>query len=322
MSGNSLKLFGLPSPTRDLPTNQLCAEILRETNYSIEELALHVSLKEPLLVPDQKAAYNAILHYVEESKGGIFFLDAPGGTGKTFILNLLLAKIRQRKKIAHAVASSGIASTLLRGGRTAHSAFKLPLNLAHGDHPVCDISIGSGQFKVLQQCTAIIWDECTMVHKKAPEALHHTLQDLRGNNELMGGSTVVLARAFRQTLPIIPRSTAADELNACLKASHLWRYVKTFTLTTNMRVHLTGDASAATFSEQPLMVGDGKAPPDPNTGLIQFLRNFCNIVFSVDELNANVFPDIHHNYRRHEWLCERGILTPKNDCVHIVNLQI
>ena len=300
MSGKSLQLLGLPSPTGELPTNQLCAEILRETNYNIEELALHVSLNEPLLVPDQRAAYNAILHHVEENKGGIFFLDAPGGTGKTFILNLLLAKIRQRKKIALAVASSGIASTLLRGGRTAHSAFKLPLNLAHGDHPVCDISKGSGQAKVLQQCTAIIWDECTMAHKKALEALHHTLQDLRANNELMGGSTVVLAGDFRQTLPIIPRSTPADELNACLKASHLWRYVKTFTLTTNMRVHFTGDASAATFSEQLLMLGDGKAPPDPNTGLIQFPHNFCNIVCSVDELKANVFPDIHHNYRRHE----------------------
>jgi hypothetical protein len=113
----------------------------------------------------------------------------------------------------------------------------------------------------------------------------------------MRGSTVALAGDFRQTLPIIPRSTAADELNACLKASHLWRYVKTFTLTINVRVHLTGDASAATFSKQLLMLGDGKAPPDPNTGLIQFLHNFCNIVCSVDEMKANVFPDIHHNYR-------------------------
>jgi hypothetical protein len=177
MSGKS-QLLRLPSPTRELPTNHLCAEILRETNYSIEKLALHVSLNEPLPIRDQRAAYNAILHHVEENKRGIFFLDAPGGTGKTFILNLLLAKIRQRKKIALPVASSGIASTLLRVGRTAHSAYKLPLNLAHGDHPVCDISKGSGQAKVLQQCTAIIWDECTMAHKNALEALHHTLQAL------------------------------------------------------------------------------------------------------------------------------------------------
>jgi len=44
MSGKSLQHFGLPSPTTDLPTNQLCVEILRETSYTIEELVLHVSL--------------------------------------------------------------------------------------------------------------------------------------------------------------------------------------------------------------------------------------------------------------------------------------
>ena len=72
--------------------------------------------------------------------------------------------------------------------------------------------------------------------------------------------------------------------------------MKKFTLTTNMRVYLTGDTSAGTFSEQLLMLGDGKAPPDPNTGRIQFPRNFC-IVSSVDELKAQVFPDIHDSYR-------------------------
>jgi hypothetical protein len=35
-----------------------------------------------------------------------------------------------------------------------------------------------------------------------------------------------------------------------------------------MRVHFTGVASAATFCEQLLMLGDVKAPPDPKTGLI------------------------------------------------------
>ena len=89
-----------------------------------------------------------------------------------------------------------------------------------------------------------------------------------------------------------------------------------------MGVHLTGDASAGIFSEQIVILGDGKAPQHPNTGLVQFPRIFCNILCSVDELKANMFPDIHHNFRQHEWLCERAILAPKNDCVHTLNLQI
>jgi ATP-dependent DNA helicase PIF1 len=75
--------------------------------------------------------------------------------------------------------------------------------------------------KVLKNCKLIIWDECTMVHKRSLEALDRTLKDLRNNNRRFGGAMILLAGDFRQTLPVIPKSTAADELNACLKSSYL-----------------------------------------------------------------------------------------------------
>ena len=61
-------------------------------------------------------------------KSGLYFIDAPGGTGKTFVCNLLLAAVRKDRKIGVATASSGIAAILLRGGRTAHSTWKIPIN--------------------------------------------------------------------------------------------------------------------------------------------------------------------------------------------------
>lgn len=79
------------------------------------------------------------MHTVDEDEGGILFIDAPGGTGKTFLLNLLLAKIRARGDIALATASSGIAATLLQGGRTAHSTFKIPIHLMPKEKQVCSI---------------------------------------------------------------------------------------------------------------------------------------------------------------------------------------
>jgi hypothetical protein len=322
MSGKSLKILGLPSPDRREEQNSLCKEILRETRYNIQALSNFVAQNEQLLVPDQREAYNAILKLIDANQGGIVFLDAPGGTGKTFLINLLLAKVRKQKKIALAVASSGIAATLIEGGRTAHSTFKLPLNLAHGDSPVCDISKGSGQAKVLQFCSAIIWDECTMSHKRALEAVDRLLQDIRGNKLLMGGTVLVLAGDFRQTLPVIPRSTPTDELNACIKASYLWRHVKKMTLKTNMRVHMTHDPSAGVFSAQLLTLGNGKAPAESNTGLISFPKNFCTIVKSTEELKCRVFHNIRLHFRNPQWLCERAILAPKNDMVNKINLQI
>ena len=164
----------------------------------------YVSTNEPLLLPDQKAAYNTILDRINRKTGGIIFLDAPGGTGKTFVINLLLAKIRRKSEIAIAVASSGIAATLLHGGRTAHSTLKLPLNLTQSETPLCNISKGTGEAKILQECKLIVWDECTMAHRKALEALDRTLEELRGMGKLMDGVVVLLAGDFRQTLPVIP----------------------------------------------------------------------------------------------------------------------
>ncbi|CAF5011350.1 unnamed protein product, partial [Rotaria sp. Silwood1] len=187
MAGKDLKQLGLPTPQRTL---------------------------------DQRAAYNAILDRINRKAGGIIFLDAPGGTGKTFVINLLLAKIRQQSKIAIAVASSGIAATLLHGGLTAHLTLKLPLNLTQCEAPLCNISKGAEEAKVLQECKLIVWDECTMSHRQALEALGCTLQDLRGNGKLMGGAVLLLAGDFCQTLPVIQKGTMADELKACLKASY------------------------------------------------------------------------------------------------------
>ncbi|GBP38709.1 ATP-dependent DNA helicase pif1 [Eumeta japonica] len=173
-----------------------------------------------------KQVYETLMQAVDNNTGGLFFLDAPGGTGKTFVISLILATIRSRCDIALALASSGIAATLLDGGRTAHSALKLPLNLNTIDTPTCNISRSSAMGKLLMQCKLIVWDECTMAHKKSLEALNFTLKDLRRNNNIFGGLMILLAGDFRQTLPVVPRGTPADELNACLKASPLWNNVK------------------------------------------------------------------------------------------------
>ena len=61
---------------------------------------------------------------VDRNQGGVLFF----GTGKTFLINLILAKMRSEGKVALATVSRGIAATLLTGGRTLHSTFKIPLD--------------------------------------------------------------------------------------------------------------------------------------------------------------------------------------------------
>jgi ATP-dependent DNA helicase PIF1 len=137
-----------------------------------------VAGKKPLLNQDQKKAHQIIMDQVAK-QGGIIFLDASGGTRKTFLTNLIFAKIRAQGEAALAITSSGIAATLMEGGRTAHSTLKLPFDIARQENPTCNISIASGRAQVLRTCKLIVWDECSMAHKNALKALDVILRDLR-----------------------------------------------------------------------------------------------------------------------------------------------
>ena len=69
-------------------------------------------------------------------------------------------------------------------------------------------------------------------------------------------------------------------MNACLKNSNLLAHVKISKLTTNMRVRLQNDDSGQTFSDQLLVIGNGKLPVDSISGRIQLPADFCNLVTS------------------------------------------
>lgn len=168
----------------------------------------------------------------------------------------------------------------------------------------------------------IVWDEITNANKESLEAVDRTMQELRGNNNIMGNCVVLLSGDFRQTLPVVTRGTPADELNACLKSSYLWEQIIKLTLKTNMRIHQQGDSNSNEFSNQLLNLGNGKITMDPNTQEISFPENFCKLQPSINELIEKVYPNIAENYKNHDWLFERAILAAKNDDVDKLNHQI
>ena len=131
----------------------------------------------------------------------MLFMDAPGGTGKTFLINLILAKLRSEGKIALATASSTIAATLLTGGHTLHSTFKIPLDLYAMDIPICSIKKGTVLSRLIQEGKANVVDEALMTNKLAFETLDRTLKDLTGKSQPIGGMCMLLCVDFRQILP-------------------------------------------------------------------------------------------------------------------------
>jgi hypothetical protein len=60
---------------------------------------------------------------------------------------VLLAKVRSMGLIVVATATSGIVASIMPGGRTAHSRFKIPVK--PGDNIVCNFSKQSGTTALL-----------------------------------------------------------------------------------------------------------------------------------------------------------------------------
>lgn len=161
-SGKNLAHFQL----FDLVTHQekkehIWSEIQDELSVPISETDIAVVA---LLNQEQRIAYDQILHAVFNSMHVSFFIDGPGGTGKTFLYCTILATVRSQQKIALATASSGIAASILPNGKTTHSRFKIPLD---GEGKICcNVGKQSGIAALLREAILIIWDEAPMAKKK------------------------------------------------------------------------------------------------------------------------------------------------------------
>ncbi|KIJ12618.1 hypothetical protein PAXINDRAFT_82616, partial [Paxillus involutus ATCC 200175] len=131
--------------------NHLLAEQL---NYDQAEQLRQAEEHIPHLNVEQRNAYDAIYDSVQRQAGITFFVHGPGGTGKTFLYNTLCCALRGQGKVVLCIASSGIASLLLIGGRTAHSRFKIPLQLF--ENSTCGISKGTLLAQLIQAADVII----------------------------------------------------------------------------------------------------------------------------------------------------------------------
>ncbi|XP_070003326.1 uncharacterized protein [Nicotiana sylvestris] len=154
-------------------SNRLIHDELHYNHYSL--LEEHQQLLINLTV-EQKSVYDKIMRVVNEAKGRFFFLYGYGETRRTFIWKTLSSCIRSRGDIVLTIASSGIASLLLSGGRTAHLRFVIPLNPT--EDSTCNIKQGSPPANLITKTKLIIWDEEPMIHRYYFEDLDQTFRDI------------------------------------------------------------------------------------------------------------------------------------------------
>jgi hypothetical protein len=173
----------------------------REGRENLNEV--HKRLKENtmMLNSQQKQIFNSVKTALLTTKACMFYLDGPGGTGKTFLLNTVINFVSTKRISAVVCASSGVAALLLRGGQTSHSAFKIPIDTEKGVE--CPVKPDSELSTLLVEAQLIIWDKIMTIHMNCIDAVDRTLQTLTGCNQLFGGKVVIFSGDFRQILPVV-----------------------------------------------------------------------------------------------------------------------
>lgn len=255
---------------------------------------------------DQRVVFDTVLETVrngDNARQRLFFVDGPGGTGKTYVYNAILRSLRAQGFKCMAMASSGIAACLLEGGRTAHSTFAIPLDA--NETSTCYFGPRSPIADAIRETSLIIWDEAPMASRFAIEAVDRTMRDALGDDRPFAGKIVLFGGDFRQILPVVVGGRRAQTVGRCLKRSPLWRNVVTLHLTINMRLRSRPD-----FQQFLLDVGEGR------TGNQVTIPD--SMVAPNNQLDA-LIDDIFDNPDDFE---DRVILTVRNDDAQMINRRV
>ncbi|XP_072084498.1 uncharacterized protein [Arachis hypogaea] len=278
--------YDLPALTSDNNNDNLMPRIIQE------EMSIEVPREDLCSIErlnyDQFVAFRCIMDTIDQRKSGVFFVDGPGRTG--------------------------IAATLLSGGRTTHSRFKIPINAEPSS--MCNISKQSDFAKLIRQTTTIIWDEASMANKEIMESLDRTLRDILENNNPFGGKVMVMGGDFRQVLHVVPKGSKSQMILASIVKSHLWAFTEILHLRQNMRSLNDND-----FAKYLMRIWDGIEP----TICEDLVQIEAHMVIpwegeaSLHKLIEEIFPNLQSHGWDASYMVERAILTPKNHDMQQLN---
>lgn len=178
----------------------------------------------------------------------VFFLDARGGCGKTYVLNALLAAARMHKVVGLAGCFTGIAADDYEGGVTLHRLFKLPVVDSFTDNVQSTCNKESQHAELLTMCGLFIIDEVMTAGVKNAQAIEELLSDLvcaRGGDEpepkqWFGGRLCTFSGDFSQTAPVTIGADRVQGLAAWISNAPFWKCA-----------HLPSHASAVSLHPTP-----------------------------------------------------------------------
>jgi len=323
--GKNLKDYGIKPPkfVEDLFTSNANSSQIQNQQY--------VKRTIKSLNPDQLKAYQGVLQMLLPfSNENYVHIEAPAGTGKTHVANLILAHVRGNGKTAIAVSSIGIASLLLENAATFHKKFRsklVPTRQFYLDAIKC-----SQLVKEIKSASVILIDEVFSLHKYHVEALNRTLQAIMQKpHMLFGGLNVVTMGDLQQTLPVpITKSGFRTNIvNCCLTSSDIWQKVVIYKLTINERIKrclsihatVTEKNESLQHARYLLNIGSGKEKVYDEIGddMIRIPNDLVSTATNLKQFCSWVFDDFKKNYKMKKYYKGRAVLSPRNVDVDEIN---
>ncbi|XP_055307911.1 ATP-dependent DNA helicase PIF1-like [Sitodiplosis mosellana] len=305
--------LGLPTPLAVQDVNNVDTFDPFEAQFLYEELYQSANV-------EQRNIIDRVIREVTHRDTGsnVFCLTAHAGCGKTFTQTAIIHRLHSLNLRCIATAFSGIASTLLIGGRTLHNAFKLPIPIL--DTSVANVVPNSVHGRYINHASLILIDEISMCPLQVLKIIDRLLRDLcestEDKNKLFAGKTILLCGDFRQILPVIPHGSRATLIENCVTSWDAFASFHKVTLTQNMRA-LPDEIAFVEFLKK---IGNGEATQYP-----QFGDNTVEIPPELVGELKNIIPEIYGNISENilsERIISSVVLAPTNDDCSLINTDV
>ena len=135
-----------------------------------------------------------------------------------------------------------------------------------------------------------------------------------------GGKIVVFGGDFRQVLPIVRKGSRAQIVDASLRRSYLWDWMRHLKLVRNMRAQ-----SDPWFADYLLRIGGGTEEVNGD-GDVRLPDDIC-VPYTgdgkdLDRLIECIFPKLNENMASKDYITSRAILLTRNERVDMINMKM
>lgn len=243
-----------------------------------QESEFIVNLEMPPLSQEQQTALETIIAMWSDAciTDKVMSVVAPAGTGKTLFVHHAASRLHHLGCNIMCVAASCLAATLMPQGKTAHSAFKIPLNCDNMTYCNWKHDLRNQ----LRSVDVVFWDEISMVNYHVVETVDRSFRQLMDSEAMFGGKVFVFLGDFRQLPPVI-RGGRGEHFS--LMASDWFHAAARAVFTQNFR---SRDAQYASLLEQ---IGDGEidSVDIPSESVALNLNDAIDRVYGNDITNEN-----------------------------------